>query len=581
MTINLQMPDITELKPRITVYGVGGGGCNAVNNMIEAGLQGVEFVVANTDAQALTMSKADRLIQMGVAVTEGLGAGSQPEIGRAAAEEAIDEVNDHLAGAHMAFITAGMGGGTGTGAAPVVARAAREAGILTVGVVTKPFQFEGQRRMRIAEQGIQELQKHVDTLIVIPNQNLFRIANEKTTFADAFAMADEVLYSGVACITDLMVKDGLINLDFADVRSVMREMGKAMMGTGEASGDKRAVEAAEAAISNPLLDDVSMQGAQGLLISITGGKDMTLFEVDEAASRVRQEVDSEANIIFGATFDERLEGTIRVSVVATGIDVTMTTLSDEDLTPQQQMAELTQRLKTVGQPAPANGAQLRSAGQPGAAETLEDELAVPQFAAAGAAQPQPQAMAQPQRQSASDPGVRIGPFRPDPSLVAAQREPVNDLDMPVYDNDQAAPSGPYIPPAAEHPEDNQPRMPKVEDFPAIAQRQMASAGQPSGIEEEHRPRGLLARLAQGLGKREDDEGEVQVHSGAGSRPMRMEVEPRIARPADRVAAPQPRRIGEPGNPAGTLDPHGRVAGTEPIQDDDQLEIPAFLRRQSS
>jgi cell division protein FtsZ len=570
MTINLQMPDITELKPRITVYGVGGGGCNAVNNMIEAGLQGVEFVVANTDAQALTMSKADRLIQMGVAVTEGLGAGSQPEIGRAAAEEAIDEVNDHLAGAHMVFITAGMGGGTGTGAAPVVARAAREAGILTVGVVTKPFQFEGQRRMRIAEQGIQELQKHVDTLIVIPNQNLFRIANEKTTFADAFAMADEVLYSGVACITDLMVKDGLINLDFADVRSVMREMGKAMMGTGEASGDKRAVEAAEAAISNPLLDDVSMQGAQGLLISITGGKDMTLFEVDEAASRVREEVDSDANIIFGATFDERLEGTIRVSVVATGIDANV--VSMEDLPPQEQMVELTKRLKTVGQPAPANGAQLRPAGQPSAAEALEEELSVPQLAAA---------QAQPQRRSAADPGVRIGPFRPDPSLVAAQREPETGLDAPVYDDGAGAPSGPYIPPVAERPSEDQPRMPKVEDFPAIAQRQIASAGQPQGAEDEHRPRGLLARLAHGLGKREDEEEEAVVPSGTGTRPMRMEVEPRIAGPADRVAAPQPRRIGEAANPAGSLDSHGRAGGAEPIQEEDQLEIPAFLRRQSS
>ncbi|HSM39742.1 MAG TPA: cell division protein FtsZ, partial [Afifellaceae bacterium] len=455
MTINLQMPDITELKPRITVYGVGGGGCNAVNNMIEAGLQGVEFVVANTDAQALTMSKADRLIQMGVAVTEGLGAGSQPEIGRAAAEEAIDEINDHLAGAHMVFITAGMGGGTGTGAAPVVARAAREAGILTVGVVTKPFQFEGQRRMTIAEQGIQELQKHVDTLIVIPNQNLFRIANEKTTFADAFAMADEVLYSGVACITDLMVKDGLINLDFADVRSVMREMGKAMMGTGEASGDKRAIEAAEAAISNPLLDDVSMQGAQGLLISITGGKDMTLFEVDEAASRVREEVDNDANIIFGATFDERLEGTIRVSVVATGIDAQAQAL--EDLPPQEQMVELTKRLKTVGQPGATNAAQMRTSGQRNSVDALEDELAVQRVAANGGGAPA-------QRRSPADPGVRIGPFRPDPSLVAIQREPVGELDGPVHSDPADGPSGPYIPPEAERPSADGPRMPKVEDF---------------------------------------------------------------------------------------------------------------------
>jgi cell division protein FtsZ len=320
MTINLKIPDIRELKPRITVFGVGGAGGNAVNNMISAGLQGVDFVVANTDAQALTMSKAERIIQMGVQVTEGLGAGSQPDVGRAAAEEVIDEIRDHLLGAHMVFVTAGMGGGTGTGAAPVIARAAQEAGILTVGVVTKPFHFEGQRRMRVADGGIAELQKCVDTLLIIPNQNLFRVANEKTTFADAFAMADQVLYSGVACITDLMVKEGLINLDFADVRAVMREMGKAMMGTGEAEGEKRAMTAAEAAISNPLIDDASMKGAKGLLISISGGRDLTLYEVDEAATRIREEVDQDANIIVGATFDEGLEGIIRVSVVATGID---------------------------------------------------------------------------------------------------------------------------------------------------------------------------------------------------------------------------------------------------------------------
>jgi len=320
MAINMKMPDIRELKPRITVFGVGGAGGNAVNNMIASGLQGCEFVVGNTDAQALTSSKAERVIQMGVQVTEGLGAGSQPEVGRAAADEVLEEIRSHLTGAHMVFVTAGMGGGTGTGAAPVIARCAKELGILTVGVVTKPFHFEGVRRMRMAEAGIQELQKVVDTLLVIPNQNLFRVANEKTTFADAFAMADQVLYSGVACITDLMVKEGLINLDFADVRAVMREMGKAMMGTGEASGEKRALASAEAAISNPLIDDASMKGAKGLLISITGGRDMTLFEVDEAATRIREEVDQDANIILGATFDESLEGIIRVSVVATGID---------------------------------------------------------------------------------------------------------------------------------------------------------------------------------------------------------------------------------------------------------------------
>ena len=320
MSINEKSPDLRELKPRITVFGVGGAGGNAVNNMIRAGLQGVDFVVANTDAQALTMAETERIIQMGVQVTEGLGAGSRPDVGRAAAEEVLDEISAHLSGAHMVFVTAGMGGGTGSGASPVVARAAREMGILTVGVVTKPFHFEGQRRMRIAEQGIAELRSVVDTLIIIPNQNLFRIANEKTTFADAFAMADQVLYSGVGCITDLMVKPGLINLDFADVRAVMREMGKAMMGTGEASGENRALQAAEAAIANPLIYDVSMKGARGLLISISGGSDLTLFEVDEAATRIREEADPDANIIVGAAFDESLDGAIRVSVVATGVD---------------------------------------------------------------------------------------------------------------------------------------------------------------------------------------------------------------------------------------------------------------------
>jgi cell division protein FtsZ len=314
------IPDAREMKPRIAVFGVGGAGGNAINNMIAAGLQGIDFVVANTDAQALTMSKADRVIQMGVRITEGLGAGSQPEVGRAAAEEVINIIRDHLTGAHMVFVTAGMGGGTGTGATPVIARTARELGILTVGVVTKPFHFEGPRRMRIADGGIAELQKYVDTLLIIPNQNLFRVASEKTTFADAFALADQVLYSGVACITDLMVKEGLINLDFADVRAVMHEMGKAMMGMGEASGEKRALTAAEAAICNPLIDNPSIKRATGLLISIAGGKDLTLYEVEEAATRIGEEVEQDANIIVGATFDENLEGIIRVSVVATGID---------------------------------------------------------------------------------------------------------------------------------------------------------------------------------------------------------------------------------------------------------------------
>ena len=593
MSINLKMPDITELKPRITVLGVGGAGCNAVNNMIEAGLQGVDFVVANTDAQALSLTKADRLIQMGVAVTQGLGAGSQPEIGRAAAEETLDEINDHLSGAHMAFITAGMGGGTGTGAAPVVARAAREAGILTVGVVTKPFQFEGQRRMRIAEAGILELQKHVDTLIVIPNQNLFRIANDKTTFADAFAMADEVLYSGVACITDLMVKDGLINLDFADVRSVMREMGKAMMGTGEASGDKRAIEAAEKAIANPLLDDVNMRGARGLLISITGGRDMTLFEVDEAASRVREEVEVDANIIFGATFDENLEGIIRVSVVATGIEPARVQEQEEE-PPVAGMAELTRRLKSVAAPTASVAQPQREQAAVFALDHLEREMSA-------AHQPQPQqvrpapAAQQPLRVAAGpvprpvgEPGVKIGPFRPDPSLVAARPTDLDGEPLRAKEPVQAAPTN-FIPPAAERPEEVQPRMPRVEDFPAVAQRQMrAQQAQPAAAEEEdRRPRGLLARLTHGLTRRDDEEVEPSGHP-QGNR--NMEVEPRLAAQAH-PAQPHPSQTPhsefakpaqgrrEPGS--GTLDPRGRPAQPSDNRGEDQLEIPAFLRRQTN
>jgi cell division protein FtsZ len=322
MTLNLMMPQQADLKPRITVFGVGGAGGNAVNNMIEKALDGVEFVVANTDAQALAQSNAPHKIQLGVKVTEGLGAGARPSVGAAAAEETIEEIVDHLAGAHMCFITAGMGGGTGTGAAPIIAQAARELGVLTVGVVTKPFQFEGAKRMRLAEEGVEALQKMVDTLIIIPNQNLFRLANEKTTFTEAFSMADDVLYQGVKGVTDLMVRPGLINLDFADVRAVMDEMGKAMMGTGEAKGDDRAIQAAEKAIANPLLDEISLRGAKGVLINITGGYDLTLFELDEAANRIREEVDPDANIIVGSTLDPSMEGMMRVSVVATGIDAT-------------------------------------------------------------------------------------------------------------------------------------------------------------------------------------------------------------------------------------------------------------------
>lgn len=363
MSIDFIRPEVDELRPRISVIGVGGAGGNAIANMIRSDVMGVEFLVANTDAQALNASEADRRIQLGLKITQGLGAGSRPEIGRAAAEETIEEIERSLEGAHMCFIAAGMGGGTGTGAAPVIAKAARDRGILTVGVVTKPFAFEGTRRMRSAESGIEELQKHVDTLIVIPNQNLFRLATSETTFKEAFEMADEVLQQGVRGITDLMVMPGLINLDFADVRSVMGEMGKAMMGTGEASGDNRAIEAAEKAISNPLLDGVSMKGAKGVIISITGGDDMRLMEVDEAASHIKELVDPDANIIWGSAFNNDLGGKIRVSVVATGIEA-------EAATQPTQGKVFT--FPTAGRPAPAAAPVTTPTPTP-IAETSEEE----------------------------------------------------------------------------------------------------------------------------------------------------------------------------------------------------------------
>ena len=339
MTISLSLPRTIELKPRIVVIGVGGAGGNAVNNMIGSGLDGVEFVVANTDAQALALSKADRKVQLGGGITQGLGAGMRPEIGEQSAEESLDEILEHLEGAHMLFVAAGMGGGTGTGAAPVIARAARERGILTVGIVTKPFMFEGTRRMKLADQGIENLYGSVDTMITIPNQNLFRVATDQTTMTDAFAMADEVLHSGVRGVTDLMVVPGLINLDFNDVRTVMDEMGKAMMGTGEATGDRRAIEAAEAAINNPLLDDVSLKGAKGVLINITGGSDLTLYEVDEAANLIRSQVDEDANIIVGSALESDLDGIVRVSVVATGVETEYA--MDSNPVPTRRLKEVT------------------------------------------------------------------------------------------------------------------------------------------------------------------------------------------------------------------------------------------------
>ncbi|WP_417426548.1 cell division protein FtsZ [Hoeflea sp.] len=564
MTIKLQKPDITELKPRITVFGVGGGGGNAVNNMINAGMQGVDFVVANTDAQALTTSKAERLIQLGVAVTEGLGAGSQPEVGRAAAEECIDEIIDHLNGTHMCFVTAGMGGGTGTGAAPVVAEAARNKGILTVGVVTKPFHFEGQRRMRLAEAGIEELQKCVDTLIVIPNQNLFRIANDKTTFADAFAMADQVLYSGVACITDLMVKEGLINLDFADVRSVMREMGRAMMGTGEASGEGRAMAAAEAAIANPLLDETTMKGAQGLLISITGGRDMTLFEVDEAATRIREEVDADANIILGATFDESIEGLIRVSVVATGIDRIE---GSDDQRPTLSAPRPAAARPAAAQPQASRPVSAAPTPQPTQASTdpvaetilsaeaeLERELEIAsQIDLPTRAQP-----ASDPAQSGSQPHNRLFTSAPEAAAPAAPQRPVMTA-PPVA-------QAPVQQTAAPVRTEAQPtRMPRVEDFPPVVQAEIEHRNAPQGHADERGPMGLLKRLSSSLGRRDEEDA---AHAAAPSQA------PQARRPLSPEASVYaPRR--------GQLDDQGRMTPqARATHDDEQLEIPAFLRRQA-
>ena len=548
MSINLKIPDIREMKPRITVFGVGGAGGNAVNNMIAAGLQGVDFVVANTDAQALTTSKAERIVQMGTQVTEGLGAGSQPEVGRAAAEEAIDEIRDHLTGAHMVFVTAGMGGGTGTGAAPVIAKVAKELGILTVGVVTKPFHFEGPRRMRSAEAGIAELHKVVDTLLIIPNQNLFRVANEKTTFADAFAMADQVLYSGVACITDLMVKEGLINLDFADVRAVMKEMGKAMMGTGEASGEKRALTAAEAAIANPLIDDASMKGARGLLISITGGKDLTLYEVDEAATRIREEVDQDANIIVGATFDESLEGIIRVSVVATGIDhaAMMAELTGKVRGESKRIAERIERAAPAAASAHFNAAH----------------------AAVAAAILPPSAIEE----------VSIRPMPMKPSLFEPAPEHPVKAEAPT--------PATFIPPAAERTVVRTPRMPRIDEFPIPAQNEMMarngdSRGELPDDHPEKRRMSLMQRLAAvGLGRREEaappaPPQTVRPAMPAVKRPLRPSARAPEGRPADPVSE-YARRAGPQG-----LDPHGRSAPVHNPGDDDQLDIPAFLRRQTS
>ncbi|MDO8288864.1 MAG: cell division protein FtsZ [Parvibaculum sp.] len=546
MSIKLTVPQAKELKPRITVFGVGGAGGNAVNNMIEAGLDGVEFVVANTDAQALALSAADRRIQLGASITEGLGAGSRPEVGCAAAEEALDEIAEHINGAHMVFITAGMGGGTGTGAAPVIARAAREQGVLTVGVVTKPFQFEGSRRMRLAEEGIRDLQQYVDTLIIIPNQNLFRVANENTTFADAFAMADQVLHSGVAGITDLMMKPGLINLDFADVRTVMNEMGKAMMGTGEASGEKRAVEAAEAAISNPLLDEVSMKGARGVLINITGGMDLTLYEVDEAANRIRSEVDPDANIIVGSTFDPSLNGFMRVSVVATGID--------HELSMQPAPLEVTKVTKVM-----ATDRTL----PPRAAATFAAPASRPAEVAAQAA-PEMTYATEPKQSSFEvneRPALRMGgdlhEFEAEVIIHRAEpkQSPVARRDDPVVPAGAvlAEPkNSPYIPGDLDKVQTN-----KGDGFHAgrapVAQQRAPKRG-PSFFE----------RLTGG--RRRSEEEDVAAPAPQRREPVAAQQRPQTERPAAQAPSLAPST-------------EGRLV--QPSFEEEQLEIPTFLRRQAN
>ncbi len=535
MTITLSVPsnnETPELKPKITVIGVGGAGGNAVNNMIASQLEGVDFVVANTDAQALAQSKAERRVQMGATITGGLGAGSRPDIGRAAAEESIDDIVEQLGDSHMAFIAAGMGGGTGTGGAPVIARVARDNGILTVGVVTKPFQFEGAHRMHLAEEGIEELEQYVDTLIVIPNQNLFRVANEKTTFADAFQMADEVLYSGVRGVTDLMVMPGLINLDFADIRSVMGGMGKAMMGTGEGEGERRALDAAEAAIANPLLDDTSMKGAKGVLISITGGSDMTLFEVDEAANRIRAEVDAEARINFGSTFDDGLDGKIRVSVVATGMDSAAAVRPAPTMLPLEVAETKLPDPELVGQ----------------VSKELVDELDVDKKGAV----------------------IEIHPPIEVSQTAAPEPQAVSDLPPPPSGTPAAGAADAFIPPApAEAPADGAPRA--AEPFAAAAMANGGRESEPKAAKPPAKEKGpSLFEKVTGTGR------AAKARQAA----QEAKAEAEEAKPAPAAEA-VPGAAPEAGaqNQLGGLDPEDRLSGAK--LEDDLLDIPAFLRRQAN
>ena len=603
MTINLSVPPTAQdhLKPRISVIGVGGAGGNAVNNMISSQLEGVEFVVANTDAQALAQTLAEKPIQLGPGITHGLGAGSRPDIGRAAAEEAMEDLMESIGSAHMVFITAGMGGGTGTGAAPVIARIAREHGILTVGVVTKPFQFEGINRMRIAEAGIEEMQQYVDTLIVIPNQNLFRIANEKTTFADAFTMADEVLHSGVRGVTDLMVVPGLINLDFADIRAVMSEMGKAMMGTGEGEGEDRARLAAEAAISNPLLDDVSMKGARGVLINITGGPDMTLFEVDEAANRIGEEVDPDANIIFGSTMDSSIEGKMRVSVVATGIDA----IAETQPRPVLKVYSAPQKLIRTKE---TEEAAEDATAVPVAETPIPQPVAPPAVPAPMSAEPQAPAATAPAAPVAASAPVET-PI-PTPAEIVVESAPEASAEAPMTTHATApaaapaatvpvaaAPVAPAAPAAAsapivEAPARPEPRLVAKNDAfmppPPVNPKATTGAATASDAFKE-------ADLVNG-GSADDSRRKgpnlFQRITGA-ARDAKPEMPAARANPpAARTAPEQPAIASTPDNREETAaqpaPQQARLSGVDPDDrlktsqsDDDLLEIPAFLRRQAN
>jgi cell division protein FtsZ len=576
MPLNLNVPKTgNQLTPRITVIGVGGAGGNAVNNMIQSNLEGVDFLVANTDAQALEQSHCDRRIQLGVNTTQGLGAGSRPDVGRAAAEEGLDEILGHLDGTNMVFITAGLGGGTGTGSAPVIARATREAGILTVGVVTKPFHFEGVHRMRMAEAGLTELQQFVDTLIIIPNQNLFRVANEKTTFADAFKMADDVLESGVRGVTDLIVMPGLINLDFADIRAVMTEMGKAMMGTGEAEGEQRAIEAAESAISNPLLDEVSMKGARGVLINITGGGDLTLFEVDEAANRIRDEVDSDANIIFGSTFDEALEGKMRVSVVSTGID------ADQIEAPKPMTLSLVTTSQLAGLAASADAAPAASANATMAGElAAQSTLPVAETPATGVSEVVATAAASPVVDAPAAETMTAGAtaLALDTEVAA---EPLGyaapQAESESAPAEQAAWAEGFIaPPPIEpdpQPTSAEPAEAEADPFAAAAIVNAAREPAPEATDPtppgRRRTRNLFARMAGAARFAADakETGESQVDT-ASAQPA-MKITP------SSQAVPKP---AEQSSLSG-LDPNERIEAS--AEETELLDIPAFLRRQAN